>query len=162
MEATQGEWLITAAWVIREKIAMKTASCLLRVIMCEGSTTEWCLLVIPRWIKHFKDFIQVTSSFAQHVSFLSVSTVSFFAACAKNIKTTLVSCKKKICCHINLKWKTAFQRHFRPCQLSFRCSNMKCDTVAAWQTRWIPKSQRTVRRALWQAGDWLYRITRAG
>lgn len=32
---------------------------------------------------------------------------------------------------------------------------MKCDTVAAWQTRRIPKSQRTVWRALWQPGDWL-------
>lgn len=59
-----------------------------------------------------------------------------------------------MCCHVNLKWKTAFQRHFRPCQLSFRGSNMKCDTVAAWQTRWIPKSQRTVWRAPWQPADW--------
>lgn len=32
---------------------------------------------------------------------------------------------------------------------------MKCDTVAAWQTRWIPKSQRTVWRAPWQPGDWV-------
>lgn len=162
-DGNESRWMTyhKCVWVIREDSVMKTWSCLLKVIMCEGSTTEWCLCSLS--LAYYYVISSGVLPYTIHV-YTCFKIYSISSICATwNCKVN----KCWTCFHVGLKVKenlSVASYYFRTCQSFPWCRNMKYDTAAAQWTR-IPKSQCTVTSTLtawWLMVVFPSHITRAG